>query len=52
MFMVDLMHEFELGIWKAVFMHCIWLLTGLESGTIHELNQRCDIATIVLDTLY
>jgi len=26
LFVVDLMHEFELGVWKGVFTHLIWIL--------------------------
>ncbi|KAF8585299.1 hypothetical protein K439DRAFT_1646644 [Ramaria rubella] len=40
MFVVDLMHEFELGVWKAVFIHLIWLLYELGSDRVNELNLR------------
>ena len=39
MFVVDLMHEFELGVWKAVFMHWIHLLTEVGPAKVQELNQ-------------
>ena len=39
---VDLMHEFELGIWKALFTHLIRILSATEAGDIlvSELNHR------------
>jgi hypothetical protein len=41
MFPVDLMHEVELGVWKAVFTHLIRLLNELAVDKVHELNKRC-----------
>jgi hypothetical protein len=43
MLVVDLMHEFELGVWKTVFMHLIRLLYAAGDGTdrlVLELNRR------------
>jgi hypothetical protein len=40
---VDLMHEFELGVWKALFTHLIRILhaASKSSGTLtDELNAR------------
>jgi hypothetical protein len=39
---VDLMHEFELGVWKAIFIHLIRLLEaqGSSKGVVGELDQR------------
>ena len=36
----DLLHEFELGIWKAVFTHLIRILYAYGYDTIHHLNSR------------
>lgn len=37
---VDLMHEIELGVWKALFIHLLRLLE-CESGNLkHELDRR------------
>jgi hypothetical protein len=36
----DLMHEFELGVWKSVYTHLIRLLTAMNSLLIAELNDR------------
>ena len=42
MLVVDLMHEFELGVWKAIFTHLIRILYAASpSGTlVSELNKR------------
>ena len=43
MMVVDLMHEFELGIWKTLFTHLIRILHAASerSGTLaDELNAR------------
>ncbi len=43
MLVVDLLHEFELGVWKALFTHLIRLLYAAGNGTdklIIELDHR------------
>ena len=43
MLVPDLMHEFELGIWKALFVHLIRLLHISGKGIddrINELDRR------------
>jgi hypothetical protein len=42
MFAPDLMHEFELGVWKAVFVHLVRLLEAIDKtgGLLEELNRR------------
>jgi hypothetical protein len=37
---VDLMHEFELGVWKAVFIHLLRILDCAGMGLKHELDRR------------
>lgn len=37
---VDLMHEFELGVWKAVFIHLLRILDCQDEGLKHELDRR------------
>jgi hypothetical protein len=37
---VDLMHEFELGVWKAIFIHLIRILQAQGSFSVTELDQR------------
>ena len=40
LFVVDLMHEFELGVWKAVLTHLIRILYTLGPGVITEFDRR------------
>jgi hypothetical protein len=37
---VDLLHEFELGVWKAIFTHLLRMLHSLEESKVHELDRR------------
>jgi len=40
MFIPDLMHEFELSIWKATFTHLLHVLFAYGEGAIQALNQQ------------
>ena len=40
LFVVDLMHEFELGVWKAVFMHLVRILHTQGAEIIALFDQR------------
>lgn len=40
MLVVDLMHEFEIGVWRSVFIHLLRILQTVDSGLIHELDRR------------
>lgn len=42
MLVVDLLHEFELGVWKALFIHLIRILSaaGKNDRLVHELDRR------------
>jgi len=43
MLVVDLLHEFELGVWKALFAHLIRLLHAAGRGSddiVVELDRR------------
>ncbi|KAF8063262.1 hypothetical protein FPV67DRAFT_1563422 [Lyophyllum atratum] len=40
MFVVDLLHEVELGIWKALFIHLLRILDSLDQTLLHELDRR------------
>ena len=44
---VDLMHEFELGVWKAVFTHLIRILyaAGPSGNLVSELDKRYVLPT-------
>ena len=39
MLVVDFMHEFKLGVWKAVFMHLIHILIAYGETAVQELNH-------------
>jgi hypothetical protein len=38
--MPDLLHEFELGVWKAFFTHLLRVLYAIGGDKIQELNSR------------
>jgi hypothetical protein len=40
MLVVDLLHEVELGVWKAVFIHLLRLLDCVDGKLKHELDRR------------
>jgi hypothetical protein len=40
MFVVDLLHEFELGVWKATFTHLLRVLYAQGGDGIQILNKR------------
>jgi hypothetical protein len=40
MFVIDLLHEFELGVWKAVFIHLLRILFAKGGTAIQDLNKR------------
>jgi hypothetical protein len=40
MLVVDLLHEFELGVWKAVFIHLLRIIESVDENLIAELNRR------------
>ncbi|KAG8951240.1 hypothetical protein FRC03_012586 [Tulasnella sp. 419] len=40
MLVVDLMHEFELGVWKSVFTHLTRILEACGNDLLQTLNER------------
>lgn len=40
MFMIDLMHEFELGVWKTLFIHLLQIFNAQNPNLVHSLDQR------------
>lgn len=40
MFVIDLLHEFELGVWKAIFIHLLRILHAQGGTVIQDLNER------------
>ncbi|KAF9491142.1 hypothetical protein BDN71DRAFT_1484211 [Pleurotus eryngii] len=52
MFVPDLLHEFELGVWKAIFIHLIRILHTLGPDSVTSLNERyCTTPTFGQDTI-
>ncbi|KZV87415.1 hypothetical protein EXIGLDRAFT_620624, partial [Exidia glandulosa HHB12029] len=49
---LDLMHEFELGVWKALFIHLIRMLRSVGEHCVTELDRRyCEMAPFGRDTI-
>ena len=40
MLVVDLLHEFELGVWKSVLVHLLRMLDSLKGAVLAELDHR------------
>ncbi|KIJ58031.1 hypothetical protein HYDPIDRAFT_103402, partial [Hydnomerulius pinastri MD-312] len=40
MLVVNLLHEFEIGVWKVIFTHLLRILDSLKEGQLHELDRR------------
>jgi hypothetical protein len=40
MLVVDLLHEFELGVWRSLFVHLIRILNAFDPRLVHELDYR------------
>ena len=40
MFVPDLMHEFELGVWKAIFTRLMRILYAQGGNAIQQLNKH------------
>ncbi|KAI0666052.1 hypothetical protein C8Q78DRAFT_985227 [Trametes maxima] len=36
----DVMHEFELGVWKSIMTHLVRILTVVGASSVNELNAR------------
>jgi hypothetical protein len=48
MLVVDLLHEFELGVWKALFIHLLQILEAVNPALLHQLDQRYAYFSIIL----
>lgn len=40
MLVVDLLHELELGVWKAIFIHLLCMLDSLNGNVLSKLDYR------------
>jgi hypothetical protein len=52
MFVVDLMHKFELSVWKAVFIHLLRILDCQDESLKHELDRWQAFLYISIDLEY
>lgn len=39
-FPVDLMHEVEIGVWKALLIHLLRILESVNENLLHEFDRR------------
>ena len=40
MLVVDLLHEFELGVWKSILVHLLRIVDSLKGTALAELDRR------------
>ncbi|KIM52056.1 hypothetical protein SCLCIDRAFT_142036 [Scleroderma citrinum Foug A] len=40
MLVVDLLHKFELSVWKAIFIHLLCILDSLPGDVLSELDHQ------------
>lgn len=40
MFIIDLMHEVELGSWRALLVHLLRILETVDDASLRELDRR------------
>lgn len=43
MLTVDLLHEVELGVWKALLLHLVQMLHACGANTVHEFNEQYEL---------
>jgi hypothetical protein len=48
MLVVDLMHEFEQGVWKALFIHLLRMLDSKGGSLINKLDMRHVVYNIIM----
>ncbi|KAF9230744.1 hypothetical protein BU15DRAFT_83245 [Melanogaster broomeanus] len=52
MLAIDLLHELELGVWKAIFIHLLRILQSVKHSEISELDKRYrQVPTFGQDTI-
>jgi hypothetical protein len=52
MFVPVLLHEFELGVWKAVFTHLLRILYSCGGNKIQALNSRYKTSNLSITRLW
>lgn len=40
MLAVDILHEFEIGAWRSLFIHLLCLLEAIDTASVGTLNSR------------
>ena len=40
MLVIDLLHEFELGVWKSILIHLFRIIDSLKGSVLTELDRR------------
>jgi hypothetical protein len=48
MLVVDLLHEFELGVWKAVILHLLRILESVNEDLLVELDRRYGLSLLLV----
>jgi hypothetical protein len=51
MFIVDLMHDFELGTWRAIFVHFLRILDSVDANLLIELDRRWEVIFVGCSSL-
>ncbi len=48
LFVINLMHKFELGVFKALFIHLIRICYAIRAHVVQILNEQYNFAIILL----
>ena len=48
MLVIDLMHEFEQGVWKALFIYLLRMLDSKGDSLINELDMQHIVYNIIM----
>jgi len=51
MLVVDLLHEFELGVWKSIFIHLLHIVNSLKGSVLAELDHQWDSLFTIADSV-
>ena len=49
MLVIDLMHEFEQGVWKNLFTHLVRILHALDPALVIEMDKRYSLLIRVIN---
>jgi hypothetical protein len=48
MFVVDLLHEVELGVWRSLFIHLLRIMECIGPTLAHKLDERSASLTCLI----